>query len=150
MDREAWRAVIHGVTKSRTRMSDWTELSWTELNWTVVLSSSIMFGLISLKRFSALGTIHKLLSLQVLSSPLWNCVMFFSRHHTWLFSNILKGNLCRFLACLYASLLYSLETQLAPFFFFFFKLQTPFLHLNEMVFFSLVSLSLCWSLGNVL
>ena len=28
MDREAWRAVIHGVTKSRTRLSDWTELSW--------------------------------------------------------------------------------------------------------------------------
>ena len=26
MDREAWRAVIHGVTKSRTRLSDWTEL----------------------------------------------------------------------------------------------------------------------------
>ena len=29
MDREAWRAMIHGVTKSRTRLSDWTELkSW--------------------------------------------------------------------------------------------------------------------------
>ena len=28
MDREAWRAVIHGVTKSRTRLSDWTELNW--------------------------------------------------------------------------------------------------------------------------
>ena len=27
MDREAWRAVIHGVAKSRTRMSNWTELS---------------------------------------------------------------------------------------------------------------------------
>ena len=26
MDREAWRAVIHGVTKSWTRLSDWTEL----------------------------------------------------------------------------------------------------------------------------
>ena len=26
MDREAWRAVIHGVAKSRTRLSDWTEL----------------------------------------------------------------------------------------------------------------------------
>ena len=26
MGREAWRAVIHGVTKSRTRLSDWTEL----------------------------------------------------------------------------------------------------------------------------
>ena len=27
MDREAWRAVIHGVTKSRTRLNDWTELN---------------------------------------------------------------------------------------------------------------------------
>ena len=27
MDKEAWRAAIHGVTKSRTRLSDWTELS---------------------------------------------------------------------------------------------------------------------------
>ena len=26
MDREAWRGVIHGVTKSRTRLSNWTEL----------------------------------------------------------------------------------------------------------------------------
>ena len=26
MDREAWHAVIHGVTKSRTRLSNWTEL----------------------------------------------------------------------------------------------------------------------------
>ena len=26
MDREAWHAAIHGVTKSRTRLSDWTEL----------------------------------------------------------------------------------------------------------------------------
>ena len=29
MDREAWRAVFHGVAKSRTRLSDWTELNWT-------------------------------------------------------------------------------------------------------------------------
>ena len=27
MDREAWRAVIHGITKSRTQLSDWTELN---------------------------------------------------------------------------------------------------------------------------
>ena len=32
MDREAWCAVIHGVTKSRTRMSDWTELNWFSTN----------------------------------------------------------------------------------------------------------------------
>ena len=24
MDREAWRAAVHGVTRSRTRLSDWT------------------------------------------------------------------------------------------------------------------------------
>ena len=29
MDREAWRAAVHGVAKSRTRLSDWTELNWS-------------------------------------------------------------------------------------------------------------------------
>ena len=28
MNREAWRAAIHGVAKSRTQLSDWTELNW--------------------------------------------------------------------------------------------------------------------------
>ena len=28
MDREGWRAAIHGVAKSRTRLSNWTELNW--------------------------------------------------------------------------------------------------------------------------
>ena len=28
MDRKAWRAAVHGVTKSQTRLSDWTELNW--------------------------------------------------------------------------------------------------------------------------
>ena len=32
IDREAWRAAIHGVAKSRKRLSDWTD--WTELNTT--------------------------------------------------------------------------------------------------------------------
>ena len=30
MDREAWHAAVHGVTKSWTRLSDWTELNWME------------------------------------------------------------------------------------------------------------------------
>ena len=29
MDREAWHAGVHGVTKRRTQLSDWTELNWT-------------------------------------------------------------------------------------------------------------------------
>ena len=30
IDREAWRAAVHGVAMSQTRLSDWTELNWTE------------------------------------------------------------------------------------------------------------------------
>ena len=33
MDREAWRAMVHGVAKSRTWLSNWTD--WTELNLTL-------------------------------------------------------------------------------------------------------------------
>ena len=36
MDREAWRAVIHGVTKSRTWLSDWAELREIPGGWVVM------------------------------------------------------------------------------------------------------------------
>ena len=43
MDREAWRAAIHGVAKSQTRLSDWTELiflvpgTWrVSIEWNIV------------------------------------------------------------------------------------------------------------------
>ena len=32
MDREAWPAAFHGVAKSRTRLSDWTELNWCSIH----------------------------------------------------------------------------------------------------------------------
>ena len=32
MDRETWHATIHGVTKSGTRLSDWSELNWMSTN----------------------------------------------------------------------------------------------------------------------
>ena len=28
MDREAWRTAVHGIAKSQTWLSDWTELNW--------------------------------------------------------------------------------------------------------------------------
>ena len=31
MDRVAWRAAVHGVAKSRTWLSDWTELNWVKV-----------------------------------------------------------------------------------------------------------------------
>ena len=33
MDREAWRAVVHGVAESRTWLSDWSDLIWSECCW---------------------------------------------------------------------------------------------------------------------
>ena len=38
MDREAYRAAVHGVTKSWTWLSD-----WTELNWNLILSTKIFY-----------------------------------------------------------------------------------------------------------
>ena len=45
MDREAWRAVLHGVTKSRTRQSDWTEPKSSQ--------ASLCLGISTLKSNSA-------------------------------------------------------------------------------------------------
>ena len=36
MDREAWRSAVHGVAKSQTRLSDWTELNWMYSMVTIV------------------------------------------------------------------------------------------------------------------
>ena len=42
MDREAWRAAIHGVAKSRTWLSNWTELNWTTSAY-LCISSLLVF-----------------------------------------------------------------------------------------------------------
>ena len=38
MDREAWHAAKHGVAKSRTQLSDWTELNWLNVSFHVTLA----------------------------------------------------------------------------------------------------------------
>ena len=41
MDREAWRAAVHGVANSRTPPSDWTELNWV---WLLVMKTLKIYG----------------------------------------------------------------------------------------------------------
>ena len=43
MDREAWRAVDHGVIKSRTQLKNWTELNW-QLPYIYFLTGEITFA----------------------------------------------------------------------------------------------------------
>ena len=38
MDREAWHAAVHGVTKSQTQLNDWTELNWRWRNGMVMIT----------------------------------------------------------------------------------------------------------------
>ena len=54
MDREAWHAAIHGVTKGRTRLSDWTELNW------IIFYLFLMYSLrLLLLNILALSHTHK-------------------------------------------------------------------------------------------
>ena len=41
MDREAWCAAVHEISKSWTRLSDWIGLNWTETDWNLRLMCSM-------------------------------------------------------------------------------------------------------------
>ena len=79
MDREAWRAAVHEVAKSQTRLSDWTELDWTELSFCLPFLSSCDQSL--------LGSTSYLL----LTTPtLYFCLIFSPRKREW---TLLPGHL---------------------------------------------------------
>jgi len=59
MDREAWRAAVHGVTESRTWLSNWTELNWSIvlLRYTALFSNSVyhVINIIMLNNLSVIS-----------------------------------------------------------------------------------------------
>ena len=66
MDREAWRAAIHGVAKSRTRLSDWTELSLGD-QWEKDCDDWVTNSSLTITVTSEIKFLHPLQPLQFLS-----------------------------------------------------------------------------------
>ena len=70
IDREAWHAAVHGVTKSQTRLSDQTELIELSLIWSpqktlvaasktsLILESSLREVILDIKEFNLLIPLH--------------------------------------------------------------------------------------------
>ena len=106
MDREAWHAAIHGVAKSQTWLSDWTELNW---NWsfTYFLWFLISHVLLSFLRFSQLYIPHLLLNFNFISnSSSTLCVfwMLFSHIIAFLFYEYSILPLCDYISFIKAFL----------------------------------------------
>ena len=106
MDREAWRAVIHGIAKSWTRLSDWTELNWPRALFFLFPSSLDFFfkyGLVVSVLNQALGLHHlhsQTQSLVLLHSSVYSDVYWAATHalgmqklfKTCLLTRSLRGN----------------------------------------------------------
>ena len=80
MDREAWHAAVHGVTKSQTPLSDWTELNWGRncgmwdlLTWCAMLGSTESYPLLPLLP-TLQGSLIKQHFLKLFFKKLWRIV----------------------------------------------------------------------------
>ena len=79
MEREAWRAVIHGVTKSRTWLSNWTELMGPDamiLVFWMLLSFKPTFSLTSFTFIKRLLSSSSLSAIRVVSSTYLRLLIF--------------------------------------------------------------------------
>ena len=83
IDREAWCAAIHGVTKSQTWLSNWNELNWTELMgvdamifvfW--MLHFKPAFSLSSFTFFNRLFSYSSFFAIRVVSSAYLRLLIF--------------------------------------------------------------------------
>ena len=96
MDREAWRAAVHGVAKSRTRLSNWTELNlpiprpefWigisnpAYLNWTISLPETV---------FSLQGSLYCWVHAVMQARHLRISLMSFFFFHTHILSSFINS-----------------------------------------------------------
>ena len=85
MEREAWHAAVHGVTKCWTRLSD-----WTELNWFYILTQTLRITFITFKLYSI-----------ILYNSLTIFFTLIFEMHPWLHINskgyiILHNSLCKY------------------------------------------------------
>ena len=76
MDREAWHAAVHGVAKSQTWLSDWTELNWRVLGHFAVKNPLVNFGSIYLKHFWIMEPLKNLMKTMNMKKN--TCTFFFS------------------------------------------------------------------------
>ena len=73
MDRAAWRAAVHGVAKSRTRLSDWTELNKLSKQGDSIHSCCTPFPILS----------HSVVPCRVTTVASWPAYRFLRRQVRW-------------------------------------------------------------------
>ena len=89
MDREAWRAAIHGVAKSRTRLSNWSDLIWScfYFSWNSLIFSNPYYYLCA-QNYSHCLWVCKLLI------GLFKILCFFLSPSIYLFNKQLSTSAC--------------------------------------------------------
>ena len=110
MDRDIWHATVHGVTKSQTRLSDWTELKWTELNKCLKIKKKKKLTKKKKKLMELCWNIQnqsdylqkkkKNVNLQI-----WSRVMILNLENNWIMCSQLKDrNVCHILKILHLNM----------------------------------------------
>ena len=65
MEREAWEAAVHGVTKSRTQLSDWIELNWpVRILLSLLIERQEQDGVVGRPKAQVLPRTHKNYNIQ--------------------------------------------------------------------------------------